>query len=146
MPLRRLASGAKKYASCQPCSLLLAIAIAVVSLIPLPTTPLNAVPLIDKWTHIVMYGALAGVIAAEYGRRTSVVRWRRLLLFGLLAPIVMGCVLEVAQTYLTGGVRTGDWLDVAANIIGAAIGFSVGIPLARFLATRNKDACSGNDC
>lgn len=65
---------------------------------------------------------------------------KRLLVGGLLAPIIMGGLVELAQAYLTNGVRSGDWLDFAANSCGALSGAIIGIPLARFLATRNKDA------
>lgn len=87
-----------------------------------------------------MYGGLVLVIMAEYGSRKKKLETKRLLTGGLLAPIIMGGLVELAQAYLTNGVRSGDWLDFVANSTGALLGAFIGIPLARFLATRNKDA------
>ncbi len=50
----------------------------------------------------------------------------------------MGGMVELAQAYLTSGVRSGDWLDFVANSAGAFLGALIGIPLARTLATRRK--------
>lgn len=135
-----------KYLKKQPLSCLLVIAIWIVCMMPVPETPLDNVKFIDKWTHLCMYGSLSMVIMAEYGRRKGVgqnigiFNIRRLLLGGLLLPIVMGGLVELAQAHLTNGVRSGDWLDFAANSVGAVLGAFIGIPLARYLATRNKDA------
>lgn len=122
----------------QPLSILTIIAIWVVCMIPVPETPLADVAFIDKWTHFVMYGTLVTVIMAEYGKRNRAIQWRRFLTGGLLLPIVMGGMVELAQAYLTNGVRSGDWLDFVANTCGALLGAVIGIPLARFLSTRCK--------
>lgn len=51
-------------------SSLLVVAIWVLCLTPwLPDTPLSEVSLIDKWTHLVMYGTLTAVIWWEYLRQ-----------------------------------------------------------------------------
>lgn len=130
-----------KYFKLQPLSCLLVLAIWGVCMMPVPETPLDNVKFIDKWTHLCMYGGLVLVVMAEYGKRKKKEEYNitRLLVFGLLAPIIMGGLVELAQAYLTNGVRSGDWLDFAANTLGAVTGSVIGIPLARFLATRNKD-------
>ena len=126
----------------QPLSCLEIVAIWVVCMIPLPETPLDSVAFIDKWTHFVMYGTLVAVIMAEYGHRKSAICWWRLLTGGLLLPVVMGGMVELAQAYLTGGTRSGDWMDFLANTVGAMLGAAIGIPLALFLSTRRRDGRS----
>ena len=49
-----------------PVSLFLIAAIWTVCLIPIPETPLDDVPMMDKWTHFVMFGVLSLCIIAEY--------------------------------------------------------------------------------
>lgn len=130
----------KRYIKGQPLSIIIAIAIWTVCMIPLPETPLDDVPMIDKWTHFVMYGTLVSVIMGEYGRRTETIRWKRFLTCGFIMPVIMSGMIELAQAYLTNGVRSGDWMDFLANTIGAVIGCIIGIPLALFLSKRNKGA------
>lgn len=129
-----------KYIKKQPLSVILITVIWVLCMIPVPETPLNDVALIDKWTHFAMYGTLVTTIMAEYGRRTKNIHWQRLLTGGVLMPVVMGGLVELAQAYLTNGVRSGDWLDFVANSCGCLLGCLIGIPLARFLSTRCKGA------
>ena len=58
----------KEYIKKYPISLFLVVAIWIICLIPIPETPLDDVPMIDKWTHFVMYGSLCSVIFAEYAK------------------------------------------------------------------------------
>lgn len=39
----------------------------------------------------------------------------------------MSGVIEILQEYCTGGRRSGDWLDFAANSIGATVGAVAGV-------------------
>ena len=39
----------------------------------------------------------------------------------------MSGLIEILQEYCTGGRRSGDWLDFAANSIGATLGALAGI-------------------
>lgn len=48
----------------------------------------------------------------------------------------MGGLVEIAQAYCTGGRRTGDWLDFAADAIGATLGGLIGILLVKCFAKR----------
>lgn len=106
-----------------PLSAVVTVAIWVLSLGPIPETPLNDVRFIDKWTHIVMYGGLSFVVWAEYlwHRPASAVSRRLLVVWGWLAPVLMGGLLELLQAYCTGGRRNGDWMDFAANAAGATL-------------------------
>lgn len=121
-----------------PLSCLLIAAIWVVCLVPVPETPLKDVSFFDKWVHIAMYFVLVTLIGWEYSRRhspkrgtkntASLSRW---LLGGWLAPLLMGGLIELAQAFCTGGNRSGDWLDFAANATGATIGALICMLLAK---------------
>ena len=45
-------------------------------------------------------------------------------LIGVVAPILMSGVIELAQVYLTT-YRTGDWADFAANSMGVLLALIV---------------------
>ena len=91
--------------------------------------------MIDKWTHLVMYGGTFGVMWWEWGRRRqgSIRLMLRemfsahCLLWGWLLPVVMSGLIELAQAYCTGGNRSGDWLDFAANTLGVCIALMIGV-------------------
>ena len=57
-----------------------------------------------------------------------------MLVFAWFLPVVMSGVIELLQAYCTGGRRSGDWLDFAANSTGATLTFIIGILVARYLA------------
>lgn len=120
-----------------PISFLLALAIVLLSLLPIPDVRMTVeVPLMDKWTHMVMYGVLTLVIWLEYIRAHRQMRGLRLLLLAFLAPIAMGGALELMQAYLTT-CRSGEWLDFVANSIGAVVGAGCGL-LASRLGVRSS--------
>lgn len=123
----------KKY----PLSILLALAIWVVCMIPIPETPLDDVPMIDKWTHFIMYGSLCTVIFGEYAYRHKAIDKKRLAIFGVLMPAIMGGLIELAQAYCTGGNRSGDIMDWIANCIGVLIGTAIGSLLV-YLRTKAR--------
>jgi len=113
-----------------PLSAALIVAIWVMCLTPwIPETPLNDVSLIDKWTHLVMYGTLTAVIWWEYLRQHPQPESRRLLLLAFLAPVAMGGMVELAQAYCTAGHRSGDWFDFLANSLGVVLGTFLGLIL-----------------
>ena len=114
-----------------PFTLLLAVAIVILSLAPIPEIKMaEDVPLADKWTHMVMYGALTLVIWFDYKRSHKQLNPGKLLLFAFLAPIAMGGLLELAQAYLTT-CRSGEWMDFVANSIGVCIGTVCGLIIKR---------------
>jgi len=111
-----------------PLSVVLIIVIWILCLTPwIPETPLDNVSLIDKWTHLVMYGTLTALIWWEYLRQHRELNASRLFLWAFLAPVAMGGLVELAQAYCTGGHRSGDWLDFAANSLGVVIGTLIGL-------------------
>lgn len=118
-----------------PLSCLLIVCIWVLCFMDVPETPLSDVQFIDKWTHLVMYGGLCSVIWAEHLRKSA--SHRHMLLWGWLAPILMSGLIEILQATCTGGRRSGEWLDFAANSVGATIGLGIGL-LAAWLLSRRK--------
>jgi VanZ family protein len=123
MPLQYL----RRY----PITLLLAVGIVFLSLIPITELEMpEKVPLADKWTHMVMYGVLTLIIWFEYRRSHSQWNVQKLVLYAFLAPIAFGGLMELAQLYLTT-CRSGEWLDFAANTIGVCIGTVGGLLMKR---------------
>ena len=122
-----------------PVSLFLIAAIWTVCLIPIPETPLNDVPMMDKWTHFVMFGVLSLCIISEYVYRHRKPKGWDVALVGMLLPFAMGGMIELAQAYCTGGNRSGDVMDWLADGIGVLIGAAIGSPLVYYRARARKD-------
>jgi len=114
-----------------PISACLIVVIWVLCFCTPPHTHLDHVKFIDKWTHIAMYLLTCSVIWAEYLRRHSKVEWRKAILLSWLAPVLMSGVIEILQATCTGGRRSGEWLDFAANSVGCTLGLLIGILLAK---------------
>lgn len=116
----------RKYIHKYPLSVICIILVWGLSLTPFfPETPLSKVKFIDKWTHLVMYGGTCLVIWWEYRRKHGQPNYCRLITWGWLALVLMGGVLELLQEYTTT-TRSGDWLDFAANTLGATLGSVIG--------------------
>ena len=111
----------------------------------IPATPLDNVSLIDKWVHIAMYAGTCGTMWLEYMRRHDLTRMsprradiktgvcgkppvsvKKLVLLAWFAPVAMSGLIEILQATCTGGRRSGDWLDFAANSIGTTLAFIFG--------------------
>ena len=122
-----------------PVSLFLIAAIWTVCLIPIPETPLNDVPMMDKWTHFVMFGVLSLCIISEYVYRHRKPKGWDVALVGMLLPFAMGGMIELAQAYCTGGNRSGDVMDWLADGIGVLIGAAIGSLLVYYRARAKKD-------
>lgn len=122
-----------------PFSTVLVLVIWYLSFFTPPKTELDGVAFIDKWVHIAMYGGTCTVMWIEYLRRhASLGRKLRLALLIWLAPITMSGVIELLQEYCTGGRRSGDWLDLAANATGVTLAAIIGLLAAHWRATRRK--------
>lgn len=106
-----------------------------------PKTQLDDVAFIDKWVHIAMYGGTCGVMWIEYLKNhKEKVQKGKLFLLAWLAPIVMSGAIELLQEYCTGGRRSGDWLDLAANATGVTLAAVFGVVL---MACRRAKASKG---
>lgn len=123
-----------------PFSSFLIFVIWVVCMLPVPETPLSQVRFIDKWTHFLMYGGLTFTIWVEYIRKRRM-GWKhstmRLLMGGMLCPVVMGCLVELAQAYLTT-CRSGDIFDALCNSIGVVLGCLLGYLYSSGSKSRHK--------
>lgn len=121
-----------------PISCLYMAFIWVLCFMDVPHTPLDNITLIDKWTHILMYAGTCATIWYEYLRRHDSIVRARVFLLAWLAPLVMSGLIEILQEYCTGGRRSGDWLDFAANAIGVTLGNVIGILLAAYRASKRR--------
>lgn len=105
-----------------------------------PSTPVDDVPGIDKLVHTAMYAGLCGTIWWEYFKlRDPLFTWRRFIphwecipvdwpkarVWAFAAPIIMSGVIELGQAYCSGGRRSGDWWDFAANSLGVVVIYAI---------------------
>ena len=119
-----------KWIRRHPVSVILILVIWYLSLFTPPKTELANVRFIDKWAHLLMYGSLAFVLWMEDWRvrKASPSMPRALALY--IGPVAMSGLIELAQAYCTTD-RSGDWLDLAANAIGALAGIVLSGMLTR---------------
>ena len=119
-----------KWIRRHPISVILILVIWYLSLFTPPKTELANVRFIDKWAHLLMYGSLAFVLWMEDWRvrKASPSMPRALALY--IGPVAMSGLIELAQAYCTPD-RSGDWLDLAANAIGALAGIVLSGMLTR---------------
>ncbi len=116
-----------------PFSILTAVTIVALSLYPFTDIKITVdIPLMDKWTHMVMYGGLCSVIWVEYLKRHRRISLLDTGFWAVLLPILMGGTLELMQAYLTS-TRSGEWLDFLANSIGVCIAGVLGSTLLRLI-------------
>ena len=108
-----------------PFTTLLVLATFTVCMVPIPETPLSGVAFIDKWTHAALYFGLEAVYWAERGRAHLDSGGWRLFAAALAVAVIMGGVIELMQETLTA-CRSGDWMDFAADAIGALAGAALG--------------------
>ena len=130
-----------------PLSLLLTVIIWVLCFINVPETPLENITLMDKWTHIAMYLVLGIVIFWESKRKrkramppVQEMKKAKVVLWTFVLPALMGGLIEILQANCTGGRRSGDWLDFAADSIGAALALAICMLPAKCRARGGKDS------
>ena len=118
-------------------TILLSFVVITLSIIPVPEVPpLEDIPLFDKWVHFLMYGAVACCVWYDYYRnRADRKITLRTILFTVVYPILLGGILELWQRYLTT-CRSGEWLDVIADSIGAFLAFPIGAFIIRYFAKK----------
>lgn len=120
-----------------PLSLLVITAIVFLSLFNPPKTKLDTVTYIDKIAHVCMYGGLELVIWIEYLRHHVGLQKGRIILLGIIAPIVLGGAMELAQAFLTNN-RSGDWMDLVADTVGVLAGAALGYFALRNIISTKK--------
>ena len=136
-----------KFIGDYPLSLLLTVIIWVLCFINVPETPLENITLMDKWTHIAMYLVLGIVIFWESNRKrkramppVQEMKKAKVVLWTFVLPALMGGLIEILQANCTGGRRSGDWLDFAADSIGAALALAICMLPAKSRARGGKDS------
>lgn len=118
-----------------PITLVLIVVILFLCFWPIfPETPLNHVALIDKWTHIVMYAGTFSIMWIEYLRSHTTYNRSKIILLGIISPILMGGVIEILQAHCTGGRRSGEWMDFYADAVGVILAAIFGILLGWYRA------------
>ena len=111
----------KKY----PLSLIITAIILYLSFFKPPQTEINEIPYIDKVVHTCMYGGLCLFIWIEYFRSHKALNRTRMIIGGIVLPIVLSGIIEYIQGQCTD-TRSGDWADLAANILGVLLSALVG--------------------
>lgn len=81
-----------------------------------------------------MYLGTCLTIWIEYLRTHKKLNSGRLFVWTWLAPVLMSGLIEILQATCTGGRRSGDWLDFAANTVGVTLAAVIGILAARYRA------------
>ena len=123
-----------------PFTTLCVVLIFILSFFSPPHTPLDNVQMIDKWTHLVMYGGTVGIFWLEYVRSHyrlafCLPAWC-LLLVSVVAPVVLGGLIELLQAYCTGGRRSGEWVDWLADALGVALAVLAGLTIVKSFARK----------
>ncbi len=132
--MKYLISYIKKY----PISCVFFSVIWYLSFFSPPKTELDEVEYMDKWVHIAMYGGTCLMVWLEYRRRHLIPDYEKLFFWAWLAPIIMSGIIELLQEYCTGGRRSGEWLDLAANSTGVTLAAIIGLVLLHIHPTRKK--------
>lgn len=100
--------------------------IIILSLIPIPEVkPLEGVPLIDKWTHMIMYAGLTGAMMLDCMRNKIKASVKMMLIF-LMIAIVVGGALELLQPLVCRSCEMLDWIaDSIGGVLGIVAGYFV---------------------
>ena len=116
-----------------PVSVFFFVVIWYLSFFTPPKTELDEVAFIDKWVHVAMYGGTCATLWIEYLLRHKwVCDKTKLILWAWAMPILMSGCIELLQEYCTGGRRSGDWIDLAANATGVTLAALFGLALRKF--------------
>jgi VanZ family protein len=91
------------------------------------------VPLIDKWTHVLMFGILTFLWMCA--RPIPKFSWR-LMLF--LIALVMGAFIELMQGALPSLGRSMEALDIIADAAGGALGVIIFYLLAKTTTSKEE--------
>lgn len=89
-------------------------------LTPAPEIPKIDVPLIDKWTHFVLFGGFTFLwLCARPVRSTKALS----ILFFI--ALLFGALIEVLQGVLTFLGRSMEFMDAVADSLGGALGIGL---------------------
>ncbi len=91
------------------------------------------IPLIDKWTHLVLFGGFTFLWLCARPVRTP--KW----LVGLfLISVCFGAFIELMQGLLSFLGRSMEFMDAVADALGGALGIGLFSLLARLLTNPRK--------
>lgn len=115
----------KSYMAFLP-AVLLTVGIAIISLWEAPQLPPPVLSLGDKVLHGLMYTLLAVSWAIPVTKsQMSNIKYQILSCIAVcLSVTAYGGVMELLQRYCTV-TRSGEWLDLLADFIGAAVGVTI---------------------
>lgn len=119
------------------CSWLIIAIVLFLSFFKVPQTPLEEVPFMDKWVHIVMYLVMSSSIWIEYLRSHTSVNNRKITLGAFILPLLMSGGVEILQEFCTA-TRHGDIMDFVANCVGVILGNILGHLVYKNLFLRKR--------
>lgn len=79
----------------------------------------------DKIVHYMYYLILALAAGSDFYRQRTDYGTKKMYMWTLLYPALLGGLIEIMQEYLTV-TRSGDYLDLLADILGAVTGYFIG--------------------
>lgn len=125
----------KKY----PISLAFIAVVIYLSFFKPPSVPkLPLFPHADKVAHVGMYFVMSALLWWEFRRsRTGQAAIWHAWIGAFLCPVLFSAAVELLQASLTT-YRGGDWLDLLANITGAALASLIGCYMLRTRARKAK--------
>ncbi len=94
--------------------------ILVACLTPSPEIPKVDIPLIDKWTHVVLFGIFSFLWLCA--KPVLTVKWVMSL---LIISIAFGAAVELLQGTLTFLGRSAEFMDAVADGLGGIVGIAV---------------------
>ncbi len=125
----------KKY----PLSYACAVFVVALSVMPFDELPdITDVPLMDKWTHMVMYGGLSLIAWCEHLWHHHYPECRRAMFFAYVCPVMLGVSMELVQWPLP--YRSAEFLDVIANTTGATLTSICGVLYAMRMVDKQAKA------
>lgn len=107
-----------------PLTLLCVAAVWYLSMYRVTPPPFHVFSWFDKLVHCCMYAGISSLAWMEYGRSHRPACKHRVVTGAVVAPILMGGLVELAQAYLTT-YRSGEWLDFVANTVGVCLASAV---------------------
>ncbi|MCQ2198756.1 MAG: VanZ family protein [Paludibacteraceae bacterium] len=91
----------------------------------------------DKIVHFGYYLILAVAAGSDFYRQRTDYGTMKMYMWTLLYPALLGGLIEVMQEYLTVS-RSGDFLDLLADMLGAVTGYFIGKWLVPRYVKREK--------
>jgi VanZ family protein len=114
-------------------AILWTLLILIACFTPAKEIPKVNIPLIDKWTHLVLFGVFAFLWLCARPERSA--RW---LISLFLISVAFGACIELLQGLLTFLGRSMEFMDAVADAIGGALGIALFSLIAASVTKPNK--------